>query len=177
MLQVREKVNNLAIKTHNLGLSQLPILTVELPNYLTQELVAAVDVVGVNLQPFYTTKVNTSQSGWAAATVKGAIATYNQTAKKFPKKQLVVTEIGWPSRAGEADINRASEQLAGDFAKAWVQVRCDCKYLLTVLFWKIINSRSSCRQLINTWLARAGEPVNSCLVTQPKQLPMDGSKW
>eukprot|EP00879_Flechtneria_rotunda_P014237 GHRR01014874.1.p2 GENE.GHRR01014874.1~~GHRR01014874.1.p2 ORF type:complete len:357 (+),score=112.62 GHRR01014874.1:1858-2928(+) len=119
---VREKVNNLAIKTHNLGLSQLPILTVELPNYLTQELVAAVDVVGVNLQPFYTTKVNTSQSGWAAATVKGAIATYNQTAKKFPKKQLVVTEIGWPSRAGEADINRASEQLAGDFAKAWVQI-------------------------------------------------------
>lgn len=52
-LQVRGIVRAIGKQTNSQILSQVPVMTAELPGTYTSELANAVDVIGANIQPFY----------------------------------------------------------------------------------------------------------------------------
>ncbi len=45
------------------SLAQVPVLTVEQPAAITAQVAAAVDVVGITVQPFFAAVVDTMQDG------------------------------------------------------------------------------------------------------------------
>lgn len=53
-------VRAIAQKSNSLALAKVPVMTAELPATYTAELAAAVDVVGANIQPFYSGSIDTT---------------------------------------------------------------------------------------------------------------------
>lgn len=90
---------------------------------------------------------------WASKAVSAALGEYAALQNKFRGKQVVITEVGWPSRSGEMDTNRASTDDAVAFARAWVQVcllavdtdiSCGIKHSRDAALW----AQWACRMMI-----------------------------
>ncbi|KAF8061932.1 davT [Scenedesmus sp. PABB004] len=119
--EVRTLVRAAAAAPGGAALARVPVLAVEAPEAFTPELVAAVDVVGLALAPFYAAPVDTAREGWADRAAAAAVQQAAALAAAHPGKQVLVAEVGWPSASGELDTNRGGADEAAAFARAWTQ--------------------------------------------------------
>ncbi|KIY98236.1 hypothetical protein MNEG_9726 [Monoraphidium neglectum] len=103
------------------ALTGVPVMTAEVPWAWTPRLAAAVDIVGANIHPFYGGKLDTTSKRWTKVAVGSALQHYSSLATRLRPKPVVVTEVGWPSASGPADVNGGAPAAAAEFARAWVK--------------------------------------------------------
>ncbi|KAF0699701.1 Aste57867_9750 [Aphanomyces stellatus] len=83
-----------------------------------RELAQYVDVIGVNLQPFFGDSPSSRSNP-----IEDVKARFAQMAANFPNKQIVITEMGWPTGGPPRDGHKPSAQMAQKFANdalTWV---------------------------------------------------------
>eukprot|EP00210_Caulerpa_lentillifera_P008374 g7986.t1 len=141
VLTVRHKVRQLAVFNSSEILNKVPVFTVDI--IPIPVLVAASDKLAVNIHPFYRRDLNYSSDPevMAERILEATIYQIDFYRNLSPNKQLVVTEIGWPTASESDDVNLGDVEVSHRFLKKFVKYAktYDIEYYWFELFdslWK-----------------------------------------
>lgn len=142
--EVRDKVRAIGYETGSAELQNVPIMTME--TNVFPEIVTASDKIGINIQPFYHTDLHLSGDSDAMAEqgAERAIVTYDVMKALSSGKEVVIGEVGWPSKKRDFDPMPASIDVEKRFLQKFIS-KADSRgieYFWFELFdsnWKIGN--------------------------------------
>lgn len=117
---VRNKVRALGYEMNSSQLQNVPVMTMETNAF--PEIVAVSDKVGINIHPYYHSDLNLygSPDAMAEQGAERAIVTYDVMKALSNGKEVVVGEVGWPSRKRTQDPMPASIEMERMFMQKFM---------------------------------------------------------
>ncbi|KAL6929528.1 hypothetical protein ACO0SA_000931 [Hanseniaspora valbyensis] len=95
----------------------IPVGTAELGNYVTENIFKHSDIIGVNIYPFFTGQIVQTSTNWVYDFKKYQI---DPLSSKYPGKQVVIGEIGWPYSGGNHKKSVAGQKHVQKFMSDFV---------------------------------------------------------
>lgn len=96
----------------------IPVGTADIPSALTNEVIMACDVVGLNLQPFLAGIPSSDAAVW----VSNELSKFSERASNT-STQILITEVGWPYNGGKFKDAIASPSDFQEFMTTWLKYR------------------------------------------------------
>lgn len=114
------KVRDLATELGNQNLATIPVFTVEATTSLSAAAIEASDCVGVNIHPFYDSELDSKSDPDSFHIGQKAllsfIINYNRIKNTYGK-EVIVTEVGWPTLSESTESNYGSFHISSNFMK------------------------------------------------------------
>eukprot|EP00210_Caulerpa_lentillifera_P008375 g7987.t1 len=123
VMEAKHKIGGLAFHTRNPTLGTIKVFSVE--ETPDTSVVGVSDAVGVNIHPYY--DVTLEKAGDPTAFAKIAVERFalklDYYKAKFPGRELIVTEVGWPTSSDPyaGDYQHGSESLQLQFILAFLK--------------------------------------------------------
>eukprot|EP00210_Caulerpa_lentillifera_P003750 g3583.t1 len=141
VISVRDEIRQLAVANSSRALNEVPVFTIEI--IPIPALVAASDMLAINIHPFYRRDLqHTPDPEVMANRILEATAHQIDFYRNMaPEKQIVVTEIGWPTESAPNDVGVGDPEIAFRFLQKFVEYCAiqDIQYYWFELFdslWK-----------------------------------------
>lgn len=141
--ETRKKIRELGLKHNSFSLLNVPVTTVETVVHMGDSLLKELDIVAVNIHPFYSNPDKKSSVPNAESALNEFLGAYDLVRKKAAtiQKKVVVSEIGWPTNSEPGEANQGSVPMAKEFLELFTAYarQSDVQYFWFELYdsvWK-----------------------------------------